>query len=40
MNKNSDKKDNDKMFAHAPINWYITTYDKTPLIPYLISNFC
>lgn len=22
------------------INWYITTYDKTPSIPYLIRNFC
>ena len=24
----------------ANINWYITTYDKTPSTPYLIRNFC
>lgn len=29
MNKNSDKKDNDKMFAHALINWYPGHMAKT-----------
>lgn len=30
----------EKSFTKVGINWYITTYDKTPSITYLISNFC
>lgn len=29
MNKNRDRKDNDKVFAHAPINWYPGHMAKT-----------
>lgn len=30
----------EKSFPKTSINWEITTFDKTPLIPYLIRNFC
>ena len=37
-----EKKNNDSQesFSKVSISWYITTYDKTPSIPYSIRNFC
>lgn len=40
MRKNKKMDENEKSLPSTSINWYITTYDKTPLNPYLIRNFC
>ena len=40
MRKNKKMYEDKKSLPSTSINWYITTYDKTTSILYLIRNFC